>query len=373
MFAYLCVLLAEYLTPASTAPRPMHNYYNTDTYDGGYLNVGRNRGPEAPLLPPPPSRPTAPPALPTAAAVENPDYFNTSGLPAAPSASGPSSSSSGVRVPSTTTSLPKQQQNAATFAAVNPYYMDRNEPSNDSKDTELRPLLNGGSSTSSAATGRRVGSREASPKPVNTVIRAPLAGADGETAIWASSYTFFLQHLTFHSAYWLVINNSLIAFHISIIIITSSSIMAIFRPSLYFLMHVNYSVFFRSRSVCFFFAADWRVFAIILVNWCDSSVNEIWRLFTGLVIASDPSYNPQFHFIFKLFIHIHIVEPPLPPFIYSNRIEFSRCADQVHFYLFLMYTPNQSLLFTVKYCLLNPSRDYIFQLQNFTIFLNNRY
>ena len=182
-------MLAEYLAPASTAPRPMHNYYNTDANEGGYLNVGRNRGPEAPLLSPPPSRPMAPPALPTATAVENPDYFNASGLPAAPmaptgpSASGPSSSSLGFRVPSTTTSLPKQQQNAATFAAVNPYYMDRDETSNDSKGTELRPLLNGGSSASAAASGRRVGSREASPKPVTAVIRAPLAGADAETAI----------------------------------------------------------------------------------------------------------------------------------------------------------------------------------------------
>ena len=153
----------------------MHNYYNTDTYEGGYLNVGPNRGPEAPLLPPPPSRPSAAPALPTAVAVENPDYFNTTGLPAAPAA--------GVRVPSTTTSLPKQQQNAATFAAGNPYYMDRDASLNDSNGTELRPLLNGGSSSSPAPAGRRVGSREASPKPVTTVIRAPLAGVDGETAI----------------------------------------------------------------------------------------------------------------------------------------------------------------------------------------------
>lgn len=176
-------MCTEYLTPASTTSRPTtHNYYNTDTNDGNYLNVGRNRGPEAPLLPPPPSRPTVAPALPTASAVENPEYFNTSSMPTAPRAPSQTGTSA-ARVPSTTTSSPKQQQNA--LAAANAYYMDRNDSERDTSrgngGTELQPLLNGGSSSS---TGRRVGSREASPKPANnTVVRAPLAGADGETAI----------------------------------------------------------------------------------------------------------------------------------------------------------------------------------------------
>ena len=212
-----CLLVfIEYLTPASTTSRPTHNYYNTDTYEGSYLNVGRNRGPEAPILPSPPSRPSVRPSLPTTAAVENPDYFNTSGLTAAPNA--PGASSLATRVPSTTTSPPKQQNNAGTFAAANAYYMDRGESSKDSgpdsKGAELRPLLNGGSSSGS----RRVGSREASPKPASTtVIRAPLAGADGETAIWASFITSTVSHYSlpisdpvFHPIGWSFIVQALI-------------------------------------------------------------------------------------------------------------------------------------------------------------------
>ena len=192
-----CLLVfIEYLTPASTTSRPTHNYYNTDTYEGSYLKRGSEQGSRGSN-----TAVASLSAVGTSFAAHHCRRREPRLLqhirPHCCAQCIPASSSScfGARVPSTTTSPPKQQNNAGTFAAANAYYMDRGESSKARGPTRKAPSCDrswtAGPRPDKPTCRQSGGVAQTCP---TTVIRAPLAGADGETAIWASFITSTVSH-----------------------------------------------------------------------------------------------------------------------------------------------------------------------------------